>query len=165
MIKIKFHSIVDVITNSSTVIYTYQNSVGEAKELVAEVLSISGIDKTPEDVFYYGVLCDDEVYFERGSEEDWPEDMPKITADWGTPEYKEQNDAQNEWFQKLKQDIIEGKVQKPSWMKSAENDGGWSGYTPDTFLALIPKSPEYKQLGLKIQSLLGSVSADGGRDG
>ena len=38
MIKIKFHSIVDVITNSSTVIYTYQDSVGVAKSLVKEVL-------------------------------------------------------------------------------------------------------------------------------
>jgi hypothetical protein len=72
-IKIKFHSIVDVITNSSTVIYTYQNSVSEAKELVQAILDLAGEKVSPDDVFYYGVFCDDDRYFDS---EDLPSDCP-----------------------------------------------------------------------------------------
>jgi hypothetical protein len=66
LIKIKFHSVVDVITNSSTVIYTYQDSVIQAKELVQELLELTG--KTylkPDNIFYYGVFCGKDTYLDR----------------------------------------------------------------------------------------------------
>ncbi len=72
MIKCKFHSIVDVITNSSTVIFTYQNSVSASKELVAEILKMSGSSLSPDDVFYYGTFLDEDEY------DGCPDDSPGV---------------------------------------------------------------------------------------
>jgi len=166
--KINIHSIVDVITNSSTVIYTYQDSIKEAKELVQEVLDISGIiDKTPDDIFYYGVFCDDDTYFDSMDEEDGGvEDCP--TIDWNNNTTKEQRDfqrvARNKWLDDLELSIMKGEVAKPKWMEAAENDD-CNGFLPDTHLVLIPKDDKFKPLAEKIYKLLGSVTADGGRDG
>jgi len=50
---IPVHSIVDVITNSSTVIYTEatRNAVELSKTLINRVLSVAGSDKTADDLF------------------------------------------------------------------------------------------------------------------
>ena len=169
MIKINFHSIVDVITNSSTTIYTYQNSVSEAKELVAEVLKLAGIeDKTPDDVFYYGVFCDDDVYLDDIEEfvEEHPElkDMPQIDydAEWGSEVRKRSVIKQTEWFDSIKLAIIKGEREKPEWMSSREKR---EYYDPDSRLFLLPKDEKYQPLADKISKLLGSVGADGCYDG
>jgi hypothetical protein len=67
MIKLRIHSSVDVITNSSTVIYTYQNSTEEAKALIDEVLRLAGIDEKAEDLFDFEEMSDgydDNLYCE-----------------------------------------------------------------------------------------------------
>jgi hypothetical protein len=97
MIKLKIHSIVDVITNSSTVIYTYQNSTKQAKELVAEMLKLAGIDKTPDDVFYYGVFNDEYRY-----EDDLPEGVD---------------------FDSFVRDAISGEIENPEWLDSDDEWG------------------------------------------
>jgi len=165
MFKLKIHSIVDVITNSSTVIYTYQDSVKEAKELVQEVLTMMGIeDKTPDDIFYYGVFCDDDTYLEN--DDDLPDEAP--TIGWGEGTTKETREAQRkiqkDWFDAIKLSIIKGEVEKPEWMESAE-EGYDDGWNPDTELHLLVKDERFRGLADKIKSLLNSVSADGGRDG
>lgn len=156
MLKIKIHSIVDVITNSSTVIFTYQNSVKEAKELVAEVLRLAGEDKTPDDVFYYGVFCEDDQYLYS---ENLPEDCPD------DPDYKTKGKLRREWLDKIKLDIITGEIEQPQWMSKCEEADKWSDWLPSSLLYLMPKDPKYEPLADKIKSLLGSVGADGGRDG
>jgi len=51
------HSVIDVITNSSTEIYTFQDgSVEPVKELLTEVLGLCNIAGTVEDYFYVKVL-------------------------------------------------------------------------------------------------------------
>jgi hypothetical protein len=170
MLKFKFHSFVDVITNSSTTIYTYQNSVKQAKELVEEMLKLAGInDKTADDVFYYGVFCDNERYFEgKLDEEDFLEEhnignFPKNDADYGTDEHKDLMKKQDEWLLNIQLSIMKGEIKKPSWMKECEtNDDYWN---PDSYLTLLPKEEKYEAFGKKIKALLNSVSADGGRDG
>jgi hypothetical protein len=161
--KIKIHSIVDVITNSSTVIFTYQNSVKQAKELVQEVLNIAEIDKTPDDIFYYGVFCDEDTYFGNGK---LPEDCPKTVGDYGSDERKECEKEQNKWLDDLKLSIMNG-AEKPQWMIDVEEYCGeyGDGWCPETWLYIIPKEEKYKKLAVKIINLLCSVSADGGRDG
>jgi hypothetical protein len=152
MLKFKFHSFVDVITNSSTVIYTYQNSVEQAKELVEKMLKLAGItDKTADDIFYYGVFCDDDRYFNHYNDEE-SEELP----------YESNN--LDMWLKSLKLSIMKGEVEKPNWMNNVENNnsGGWD---PDSYLYLISKEDKYKVFGDKICALLNSVSADGGRDG
>lgn len=159
MIKLKLHSVVDVITNSSTVIYTYQNGCVEpAKELVNEMLKLSGItDKTADDIFYFGVFCDDDEYInilsEKGKSK--PEDCPEIT---GTCVFKT-------WFDDIVLRIMKGEISKPDWMEEAESAHGWSEWAPESNLCLLPKDEKYTVFGNKISALLNSITADGGRDG
>jgi len=65
MIKIKIHSIIDVITNSSTVVYvqTHDNTIKYTKELINTLLKITGSDKKVEDLFdfYFDVDRDSEI--------------------------------------------------------------------------------------------------------
>jgi hypothetical protein len=161
LIKFNIHSVVDLITNSSTTIYTYQNSIHEAKELVQEVLNISGIkDKTPDDIFYYGVWCDDDQYLEKIDD---VEDAPKVTAKWDTDEGKQQRKEQRKWLSDLQISIMKGETKYPDWMSEAETNGDY--YDPDSYLCLIVKDEIYSGLADKIKALINSVDADGGRDG
>lgn len=73
MIKLNFHSCVDVITNSSTVIFTYSDgSDTVAKEMINELLKLMNSDLTADDMFYFGVFCDDEKYTEYENYEEDP---------------------------------------------------------------------------------------------
>jgi len=166
MITIPIHSIVDLITNSSTTIFSYQNSVNQAKELVQEMLNLSGItDKSPDDIFYYGVFCEEDRYLEHLDEIEDREDIdfPDVTAEYGTDEYKEQTKKQVDAFNNLKLSIMKGEVESPSWMNDAEvDDDSWS---PSSYLTLVPKEDKYEVFGTKIKSLLNSIDSDGGRDG
>lgn len=174
MIKIKIHSIVDVITNSSTVIYTYQNSVSEAKSLVAEILKMVGDKKnTPDDIFYYGVFCEEVTYFDKFEEAEdideleYKDDGYKkviIVGEWGSEEYKAAEKVRDEWFENLKIEIMTGKVERPDWMEDAEKDDDY-GWDPSSYLCLVPKNKEFEGIGDAIAKLLGSVDADGGQDG
>lgn len=162
MIKVKIHSIVDVITNSSTVIFTYQNSVKEAKALVQAVLDLCGLKEvTPDNVFYYGVFCDNDKYFESGNV---PEDCPAIEAEWGTPERKEQQKSQIDWLEALQISIMKDEIPQPEWMTEAETNHS-DGWDPNSYLAMIPKDDKYKDLAAKMKTFLSSPSSDGGQDG
>ena len=152
MIKIKIHSIVDVITNSSTVIYTFQNSIKQAKLLVQAVLDLCGENKlTPDDVFCYGVFCDMEYAFEGFCGSDLPSGCPE--------NWKEHAD----WIDGQILEVLSGNIEKPSWMTDAERDD--EGYDPDLILYLLPKDDKYEALAATIKGLLNSVTADGGMDG
>jgi hypothetical protein len=161
MIRLKIHSIVDIITNSSTVIYTYQNGcVNPAKELINEMLKLSGENALKaEDIFYFGVFCDTEKYMDNIPDD--LEDCPKITASYGTEKYKEQSKVLDEWFENLQLSIMKGEIEQPEWMNEVENGGEWN---PDTYLTLIPKNEKYSEFGNKICIMLSTISADGGRD-
>jgi len=57
-LRIAVHSMVDVITNSSTVIYTWTNgdkSIAVAKEMIDYILSVAGSDKKAEDLFEFTI--------------------------------------------------------------------------------------------------------------
>jgi hypothetical protein len=171
-IIIDIHSVVDLITNSSTTIYTYQNCIPEAKELVQEMLNLSGIkDKTPDDIFYYGVFSSDWRYLdyindeqEERDENEVIEGAYNIKAEYGTDEYKLQEKEQKQWFEELLVGIIKGEKEQPDWMDDAKSNS-YSGYTYSTKLYLISKDNTYKEFGEKIKKILNGISADGGRDG
>lgn len=155
MIKLNIHSIVDIITNSSTVIYTYQHSTEQAKELVGELLKLCGeTDKTPDDVFYYGEFHEDDTYLEDNS--DLPDDIPKA-EDW-----KKQSELQREWLREIKLKIMKGETNKPDWMADKTN---YNDFTQDIYLELVPKEEKYKALGMKIGALLSSVDNEACYDG
>jgi len=157
------HSMVDVITNSSTTIYTYQNGCeAPAKELINEMLKLAGEnEKTADDVFYMGVFLDDNYrYFDSY---DLPEECPKITARYRDLNYKEEEDLRNQWLESIKLSIMKGDSYKPQWMEDCEESS--DGYNPSNSLYLIAKEEKYEKFGKKIQSLINGVSADGGYDG
>ena len=167
IIKLKIHSVVDVITNSSTVIYTYQNSTSQAKELVEEMLKLTGeTDKTADDIFYYGVFCDDDKYLESDAISE-QEGYPEYPADakYDSPERKAWNEASNKWLSDLQASIMKGDIDQPQWMTDAEGCDDYDYWSPSSYLCLVPKEEKYKEFGHAIQRLLGSVDADGGRDG
>ncbi len=165
MIKINVHSVVDQITNSSTTVYIYQNDIKVVKELVQEVLNLSGItDKTPDDIFYYHVFYDEDKYKEK-IEYDKVDSAPKITASYKEEKllYDKERKEQNKWFEDLMMSVLKGEVKEPQWML----DAGESDYEPDssTYIYILPKDEKYTALADKIKSVLGSIDGEGFRNG
>lgn len=148
MIKVKLHSSVDVITNSSTVIFTYQNSTEEVKELVAEILKLSDTpDLTPDDVFYYGTFCESDVYAD--SEGIVPEEY-----------------TNTEMVERTIVAVLTGEMEKPDWMTEVENNEDYfEYYCPDVYLHVLAKEEKYKPLGQKLLDFLNSPSHEATRDG
>lgn len=142
VIRANIHSVVDVITNSSTTIYTHQDSVKETKELVQEILNIAGItDKTPDDIFYYGVFADEYRYLDQE-----PDEMPEA--------------HQDEWLEQIQVAVMKGEIPKPRWMQNVENDyeGG------NTELVLVPRDERFSKLAKRVKSLLNSIDSEEGYD-
>ena len=161
MFKLNIHSIVDVITNSSTVIYTYQNGVKEAKELLQEILNIIGEKKEVDDLFSIGVFAsDNDIYTEYLSElvedgdDEYPDNYP--SDDWK---------AQDNYIVELKETILKEEVKKPEWMKEAESKENYDGYTAETSLYISPKDEKYTLLIEKMMSFLNSPAHEAFRDG
>lgn len=70
-IRIQLHSFVDVITNSSTVIYCQCNdkAVDSTKEMINEFLKVAGSDKTADDLFTFKLEKED-CYCEEDEKDD-----------------------------------------------------------------------------------------------
>ena len=83
---LNIHSIIDIITNSSTEIFTYcgDSSITGAYELLNEVLKVAGSDKRAEDLFDIEFKYEEEIITESFLEavedcpEDFDEDIQKI---------------------------------------------------------------------------------------
>ena len=81
--KIKLHSTTDLITNSSTTIFTYsENSIKACKNMIDEILKTFNIDKKCDDLFNLVVLSDKYTYLSflgRGEYDDEEEEkeLPK----------------------------------------------------------------------------------------
>ena len=146
MIKIPIHSSTDLITNSSTVIFTYSNSSAPAMvEMINEVFNTFGIDKKCEDVFDTVILTTDEHYSESSYV---PEGMTSEEVD------------------QLYEDVKSCKVPKPDWFKDVEGEENYyEYYAPETYLHIIPKKEEYKKLASLIKSFLYSTDHEATRDG
>jgi len=72
MITLKIHSLVDVITNSSTTIYTYHDGcIVPAKELIAEIIKHLGETRTVDELFNFKIVdpYGDEEELEEDEEE------------------------------------------------------------------------------------------------
>jgi hypothetical protein len=157
MFKINIHSIVDVITNSSTTIYTYQDNVKEAKELLQEVLSLLGSKENVDDVFGFGVFLDDTDYYiesldERDDVDGWDD------FNW------EEKDI---YISKLQLQIVKKEVHKPNWMIEIEKDMSEDSYeyAKGTSLHIHAKNDKFTSLAEKALAFLNSSTADGGFDG
>jgi len=141
--RILVHSITDLITNSSTVIFTYSDgSAKAAEEMINAIFESFGIDKTFDEVFKTAILCNSEVYSEFS---DAPENVD---------------------IEQLYEDVKTGKVEKPNWFIDAETDEShYDYYSPSTYLYLIPQKEEYKELAESVKNFLYSTDHEATRDG
>jgi hypothetical protein len=156
MIKIKIHSATDLITNSSTVIFTYSgSSEGALKTMIDEIFKTFGVNKTCDEVFDTVVLCE--------SSEPYSEYFASLSEEGDT--YPEGFGADTDVDQ-LYRDVEAGKTPKPQWFNDVEEkEDSWSYYTPSTYLCIIPKQEEYKKLGELINAFLYSTDHEATRDG
>ncbi len=142
--KIKIHSAIDLITNSSTEIFTYSGSSPTAlKEMIEELFKTFEIHKTFDEVFHAVVLCEHIYHYKdfiRDNDE-LPEGIIKETD-----------------IDALIRDVILGKVEKPQWFSDVEAMELQCDYfQPDTILYLTPKLPEYEKLASLVTKFLYST--------
>lgn len=153
MVKIPIHSVTDLITNSSTTIFTYsEGSEPAVIEMINELFESFGIDKKCEDVFDTVVLADEYQYssYLEGLDED--DELAQKFKDIDINEFVEE--------------VRQGKAEKPDWFKTVEElEDSWSYYTPDTYLHLIPKDKKYEKLAEKVIDFLYSTNHEATRDG
>ena len=133
MIKFKVHSVIDVITNSSTEIYSwYDGSVSACKEMINEFIKTFGIeDKTADDIFYIDVFLDSY---------DYTDFMDKDTKE----------------IEQMIKDVLCGKIKKPQGFIDAEKSYNKNG----NYFYIEPKSEDYKSLVDAIKKLLNSPTYD-----
>ena len=152
IIKIKIHSTVDIITNSSTTIFTYQDGcVSTLKELINEILKLSGSELKAEDCFYFETFLDydDDEYSEC-------DEFPFQSDDYA----QDKKD-----FNALKLQILKGEIEKPTWMKKVEENENEYGYSYPTSLEIMAKDEKYSELANKLLNYLNSPSHEAFRDG
>jgi hypothetical protein len=151
--KIKLHSSVDLITNSSTVIFTYSGgSLSAVKDLVNEMLKVFGKTETFDDIFYADVFCEDlDTYLEDDLYSNFIEEN--------------ENEAVSD-IKVLVDDILTGKVERPKWMDEVEEEESRCDYfTPETALYLKAKDEKYNELANKLLKYLNSQTHEATRDG
>lgn len=147
---IKIHSVVDVITNSSSVIYTFSGSaIKPLKELFTEIFKLIGDPQHVDDVFDIVaipesyVLYDHFVDFVEDLDPEWPfyERYKKICE--MTPPSRQESELVNLFAEKYKRGI------KEDWMDVGE-DGG-------TKLKIFVKDEKYNELANKAIKFLYST--------
>lgn len=152
---LKIHSFTDLITNSSTVIYTYsKGSLQACQEMIDEFFKEFGIQKKCEDVFNLVVLLEDtEVYGECFDK--W---LEKNGIDPDSIDFEETMDK-----------VQSGEIEKPKWMIEAETkpkrDRWGEPNRTDTYLYISAKSPEHEPLAKLIRKFLYSPHHEAVYDG
>ena len=153
MEQIKLHSITDLITNSSTVIFTYSDgTIKPLKEMVNEMLKTFNTDKTFDEVFDAVVLNEDwytyRDYFEEHNN-DYPEGIDENTD-----------------FEKLYDEVASGKIEKPIWFDEVEEaETRHDYYRENNVLCIIPKDEKYAKTAKLIEAFLYSTDHEATRDG
>ena len=134
-VKIKIHSIVALITNSSTEIYSfYDSSVEVAKELVNEMLNAFTVGGVWNDYFTIELFIDIDYYYvywyeNFGGEEEVPDIL------------------------QLMGDIERGLIKKPEWMKCDEYSIP-EEYLRGNMISITALKPDYNALAEKIRALV-----------
>lgn len=149
MITISTHSFVDVITNSSSIIYSnYSGSVEPAKELIAAFAKAIGFAGNPDDLFYIDAFYDGDHFIDAldnyREEDDGNPDIPDINyAD----------------YCEMVEKILKKEIEKPEWMGAIE-DTMYDNFTREEGQGMdfwiLPKDDKYKPLADAIKSFLHS---------
>ena len=134
-LRVKLHSSVDIITNSSTVIFTYVNSVDAVKEFIDEILGgLPAVSLKADDLYEFKVVLSSNAL--------------EVMAD----KILDDEDVENPHFLALKE-IGDDPQYKDKWRERYEAQNNylrdrvdvdsapehWSGYPAETELLIIPK--------------------------
>lgn len=151
---IRIHSLTDLITNSSTVIFTYHsNTIDSLKGLINEILDLIGESKRCDELFKMGVVCEDwDQYSEYLEDPDFPElkDMSNVDLNKIISGIEQGNDPPP-WFERLNNEALQ-----------SEN---YLGYMASQSIYLVPLDPKYKGLAQKIINFLNAPQYEATRDG
>jgi hypothetical protein len=162
--EIPIHSQTDLITNSSTTIYTYSDQSPEAcREMINEIFKTFGINKTCDDVFdliitldnywhysYYINRCDED----EDEDEYLDPDVDKLTKPNPLSGFKDRKR-----IEELFKLVAAGKIEKPEWMNEAEKHSYENGYG-GSVMHILPKAPEYEKLAKLVSNFLYSTTAE-----
>jgi hypothetical protein len=160
MVNIKLHSLTDLITNSSTVIYTYsENSLEPCKEMINAMLKALGSEKLCDDIFDIKVELEDpkDLYrsvYSQCNREQLPEEIKVLINNWNGWEQLE------EAIDKIISQYRQGLIEKPYFLKEIEDIGFHYSPRKDTELKITPKDPKYRELAEKIVDFLYSTTHD-----
>jgi hypothetical protein len=142
MVKIPVHSLIDLVTNSSTEIFVHsEDSVAPAKELLTELLRLQGSTLTCDEVFEVTCQIDDdglENYF--GDLEYHDEDLNEQLGLSEISDWKKRNEK----IKEIVKEIREGKREMPELDE----------YSVQTFLIVKSKDPKYDNLVNMLVKLL-----------
>ena len=157
--KVRLHSMTDLITNSSTVIYTYSDaSLDACRNMIDEIFRVSGVDKKCDDVFSLSVALENNDRYHDAAAEMEQEDLP---VELRGLSYRDMDKALDAYLDQ----IALGKVEKPEWMVAAEGGSGGYDYKPSTNLNIVAKAPEYEKLTELVHKFLYSTSHESSYDG
>jgi hypothetical protein len=147
--KIKLHSVTDLVTNSSTPIYTFSEASEFAfKELVTEFFKTISLDKTCDEVFSVAVLPG-EWYYHR----DW-------LAKNGTEEvHKLLKELKYDGFDDLMRKIAMKEVPEPKWYKEVMKAVDTEDIRGGTTLNITAKDPKYEKLAELFKKFLYSTDS------
>jgi hypothetical protein len=154
MEKINIHSITDLITNSSTVIYTFSDGCPTVlEELVDEFFKSVGLKEKCKDIFdvtlktdmasVYDMMCYRLSYLDVNKVKNTPKKFI------GYDNYAA--------VAELIENITAGKVKKPKWFIAAEQDIIEENGQPETTLCIVAKDPKYENLAQLLVKFLYST--------
>jgi hypothetical protein len=138
LLKVKFcaHSVIDVITNSSTEIFVHsEHCIEPAKELLNELLYLEGSNKKCDDIFEISLEYDksniEEIFDYYVDNDEYPE----------ISEIEDKNKFMN--------DILNGNIDAPGWY-----DFNFFRYHIQTHIVIKSKDEKYNNLLYLLEKLL-----------
>lgn len=139
--------------------FIYSSPCKEAlKNLVESIVKTFNVPNLSiEDMFWYGVFCAPETY---ANYELWDEVPDNIEVPPTITSVCSKEDERIDFVKQTINDIITGNMEKPEWMIFVEEEKSCNKYemAPSTFLRIIPKNNEYKDLAEKLIEFLYSVN-------
>lgn len=151
MVEIKLHSVIDLITNSSTEIFVKsENSLEPCKELINELLKVWEPGKTWEDIFDIRIKINADTASDLlDSLEDGDEDNEQFEEIFGN--VKSEKDRLR-LFTEYVDDVYNERIPQPEWWDDIDAE-----HHLETVLAVIPKDPKYEKFGELLTQFLYST--------
>jgi len=152
--KVVLHSFTDLITNSSTTIYTFSDESEQALvSLIDEICSTFGLKERCVDLFSLNVMPNDnDRFIEWISEhhDEYPE-IPSSLYEKGS--YRVADNFIN--------NVCAGVIEKPLWFDTMKAEGMKfnAEYGPGTTLHVIPKNPKYEKIAKLVVKFLYSTDS------